>query len=312
MTRDPAPGTDTVHRLGVDVGGTSVHGVLLADDLVVAEVVRPSGRGREEVSGTIRSVVTELRAAVPSPSLPVSTGLGMPGLVTGGSVTHAVNLGIDDEPFDALALLESCGPGATAVENDVKVAALGALRWLSQSEPGVDDLALLNVGTGLAAGLVLDGRLRHGARGLAGEIGHVVHDPAGPECPCGQRGCLELYASGSGLQRRWGGTAAELFTAAVTGDEDAADVAEQLVRGLVQAVVLLVHSTDVARVVVTGGVVSATPALRDAVLDRLTKQATTPLGAAAAAAERIRWLPSSHPAGAIGAALLVEEPPWRS
>ena len=73
-----------------------------------------------------------------------------------------------------------------------------------------DDLVYLSVGTGLAAGLVLDGRLRRGEHGAAGEIGHVPVDPAGALCRCGQRGCLETIASGSALAAAWpsGGRAA--------------------------------------------------------------------------------------------------------
>jgi glucokinase len=81
-------------------------------------------------------------------------------------------------------------------------AALGAAHVLGPRGPGPggakqsSDLACLALGTGVAAGLMLDGRLRRGFRGGAGEIGHVPYQPAGPLCACGQRGCLELDASG--------------------------------------------------------------------------------------------------------------------
>ena len=78
-------------------------------------------------------------------------------------------------------------------------------------------MAYLHLGTGLAEGLELGGRLWRGARGVAGEIGHIPVDAAGPHCPCGQPGCLELAAAGSGLGRSWpgGDSVRDLFSAAI-------------------------------------------------------------------------------------------------
>ena len=86
----------------------------------------------------------------------------------------------------------------TLVENDVNAAAFGASMVM-----GCADLAYLSIGTGVAAGLIFDGRLRRGAHGVAGEIGHLPVDPGGPACECGQRGCLETVASGAAIARRW-------------------------------------------------------------------------------------------------------------
>ncbi len=84
------------------------------------------------------------------------------------------------------------------LENDVNAAALGAAALDRRDRP-----RYLSIGTGLAAGLVLDGRLRRGAHGAAGEIGHIPVDPHGVAVPCGQRGCLETVASGSALAAAW-------------------------------------------------------------------------------------------------------------
>ena len=88
---------------------------------------------------------------------------------------------------------------------------------------------------------------------MAGEIGHLVHDPTGPLCACGRRGCLELYASGSGVRRQWAGTAAELFEAANSGDTDAARIRDELISGISQAISLLAYSVDVSCVLVKPG-----------------------------------------------------------
>lgn len=233
-----------------------------------------------------------------------AVGIGVPGIVTGGQVTHAVNLGLGGRPLDLAAAAAELTAAPVLVENDVKAAAWGASRWLRDASATGRDLALLNVGTGLAAGLVLDGVLRRGSRGLAGEIGHLVIDRSGPPCPCGKRGCLELYASGGGLARRWTGSAGELMAAAELGDTLAQVVRDDLVAGLVQAVRILVQATDVAEVVLTGGVVTSTPALQEALLAALRDHGGSGFEQALGVHERVRWLPEDYPAGSVGAALL--------
>jgi glucokinase len=306
-------------RLGLDIGGTTVHGIAVTasepHDLI-CQATHPTRQGADGVVGGALDMVAALRSDLPPDAEIISVGLGVPGVVHNGTVTHAVNLGLDGEPLD-LAAAVSAGDGGTptTVENDVKAATLGGWQWLREQGTDIDDLALLNVGTGIAAGLLLDGHLRHGSRGMAGEIGHLVHDPTGPLCACGRRGCLELYASGSGVRRQWAGTAAELFEAAADGDADAARIRDELTSGIAQAISLLAYSVDVTCVLVTGGVVSATPALRAAILAQLRLDENTSLGRLAGIAERVRWLPAGHPAGALGAALLGAEDegarPWK-
>ena len=82
-------------------------------------------------------------------------------------------------------------------DNDANCAAWG--EWVAGAARGVDDVMLVTLGTGIGGGIILGGRLYRGANGFAGEIGHMVVDPHGPPCPCGQRGCWERFASGSGL-----------------------------------------------------------------------------------------------------------------
>ena len=97
---------------------------------------------------------------------------------------HAVNLDVNGDDLPLRDLLAERLGVPVVLENDVNAAALAA-RALVEA----DDVVYLSVGTGLAAGLVLDGRLRRGEHGAAGEIGHLPVDPAGQECGCGQVGC---------------------------------------------------------------------------------------------------------------------------
>lgn len=292
--------------IGIDVGGTTIHAVAVDPETldIVAETKTPTAPGIEGLRSGITATVAELALAGPIAGI----GVGCPGLIGDhGVITHAGNLGIGAEPLD---LPEALGPltsGPVVVENDVKAAALGAGRWLAASEPDVRDFALLNVGTGLAGGIVLDGVLRRGWSRQGVELGHIMFDRRGPACSCGAHGCLELYASGSGLRRRWSATAADLFEAAADGDREAQTIAADLVDGLAHAVTLLAYTVDVERVLVTGGVVASTPALRAAVDLRLQHDGATPLGRATQVAQRIRWLPPDTTAGALGAAMLVTE-----
>jgi glucokinase len=178
-------------RVGIDIGGTKTVGVLLDTDGAVVEKHRmPTGYGNAEVAATAIAVVDELAArSTMSSSGFTSIGIGIPGVVDGrsGEVSHAVNLGLT-----RLSLRDELAPrfpAHVAVENDVNAAAVGV--WHLLDDPSIESMAYLNLGTGLAAGLVLDGRLRRGARGIAGEIGHIPVDPEGPPCACGQSGCLE-------------------------------------------------------------------------------------------------------------------------
>ncbi|MFJ6615521.1 ROK family protein [Streptomyces sp. NPDC091289] len=139
---------------------------------------------------------------------PVGAALALPGLVSGGAVRQAPNLGWNEVPAqdlfgDALATLRP-GLGVLPVvsENEANLAALAEL-WFG----GLDDVRsflYLTGEIGVGGALVLNGELLRGAHGFAGEIGHVVVDPAGPECRCGSRGCLEQYAGQAALLRAAG------------------------------------------------------------------------------------------------------------
>ena len=93
----------------------------------------------------------------------------------------------------------ACPAARSLVENDANFAVLAEHRLGAAA--GYDHVVLVTLGTGIGGGLVIDGRVQVGAAGFAGEIGHMVVDPAGPPCPCGRRGCWERFASGGGLGR---------------------------------------------------------------------------------------------------------------
>ncbi|SDS70953.1 Sugar kinase of the NBD/HSP70 family, may contain an N-terminal HTH domain [Paraoerskovia marina] len=298
------------YAVGLDVGGTKILGVLVGPDGSVEGTLRlPTRWGPEGVVSSAAEAVTGLldAAGVPVERL-TSVGVGVPGLVdpASGGVQHAVNLGIDAETFLLASLLsEHLGGVPVSVDNDLNVAALGAA-----SVTGGDvDLAFLALGTGLAAGIVLGGELRRGVSGAAGEIGHIPVDPRGPLCACGQRGCLETYASGTALGARWPSqhgrpAPAELFEAAAGGDERAVLVKNEFVTAVAAAIRLLVLSYDVEHVVLGGGVSILGAPLLDAVAVALEEQASSsPFLASLEIADRVRLCPTDVPVAAVGAAL---------
>ena len=295
------------HGIGLDIGASKTLGVRTdLHGVVVAQVRVPTRPGPDGVLSTAVEVVERLRVE-DGPLWPI--GIGVPGIVDPdeGAVKHAVNLDLDGAWLPLRDHLESRLQHPVLVENDVNTAALGAAATLEDGLPV--DLAYLSIGTGLAAGLVLDGRLRRGVHGAAGEIGHVPVDPAGEVCQCGQRGCLETLASGSALDAAWprGGarTAESLFAAAAGGAPDAVAVRDRFAGAVASAVRLLVLTVDVEVVVLGGGVAAVGEPLRLAVADALRKQATdSSFLASLRLADRLRVVAQDRPVAAVGAALL--------
>lgn len=301
-------------RVGVDIGGTKTAAVALtpAGD-IAAELRMPTRRGVVGVLETATTAVTELAVRVGvAPDAFSSIGFGIPGRVdpATGRVAHAVNLDVDDLDFGAEVGTRLGLP--VRVENDVNAAALGVYQVLADER--IHSMAYLNLGTGLAAGLVLDGQLWRGSRGTAGEIGHIPIDPNGPPCPCGQRGCIEVLASGSAVARLWPGTGTKqvqhLFDAADLGDAQAVAISQGLVSNIAAAVRILVLTIDVDTVVLGGGISSLGVRLRTgvgAVLDAWASE--SPFLASLELAARVQLAPGDYPSAAVGAALIgIAEP----
>jgi glucokinase len=196
MTAKLAPTSQRV--LGVDVGGTLTRAALVnRAGAVSARVERPTDR----TAGTkgIVGVVEEL-LAIAADTPPAAVGIGAAGFIDAatGSVTFSPNL-IYDDPQVADAVRLRTGGLPVIVDNDANVAALGERAF--GSAQGLDFVAYLTIGTGIGSGFVDRGRLVRGFSGAGAELGHMVIDSDGPECPCGLRGCLEQMASGTAIGR---------------------------------------------------------------------------------------------------------------
>lgn len=305
--------------VGLDVGGTKVLGVLVDLDGRVLQTVRlATQRGCEGVVETAAQVVERLVMLAGRPLTAVTAvGLGVPGVVNPatGAVEQAVNLGIDGSVMLGSLLSTRLAGVSVRADNDLNAAALGAAHLMARESgrPAVIDLAFLALGTGVAAGLVLDGGVRRGHRGAAGEIGHIPVVPGGLACPCGQRGCLEQYASGTALDVLWPSRTGrpapeELFEAAAAGDVSALRIRGAFAGAVAAAVRLLVLTCDVERVVIGGGVSALGGPLLEVVRSALIAQAAdSPFLRSMNLYRRVELAPAGVPVAAIGASLLGAE-----
>lgn len=273
---------DMAVMVGLDIGGTKTHCVAFDQRFnALAEVRVPtSSQGVDRLAAQVIDAVVDVDRQLVDRSISF-IGVGIPGLVDRhlGTVRQAVNLGIGDEAFDLAGRLADRFAVPCQIDNDVNVGALGAFRVV-QADRDIDDLAYISVGTGIAAGLILDGRIHRGQRGVAGEIGHFPVAPDGPVCECGLRGCLEAVASGSAIARRFpprdGGSAiGALLDDATAGDRVARERVDGIADHLAAAVYLVAVSYDVDLIVLGGGVFEfGTPVIDEirAGLRRLEKQ----------------------------------------
>src|SRR5439155_6117143 len=189
--------------IGVDLGGTNLRiaavdekGVLLEKVTLGTKVALGRDHVINEMSDAIRHLADKYR---PNYSLQ-GIGVGVPGIIDmkTGMLRESPNLpGWANSPVHSQ--IEQRLGTRVILENDANAAAFGE-KWLGAAREA-DDMAMLTLGTGVGGGIVLGGRLWHGMTGMAGEFGHITVESEGVPCPCGNRGCLEQYASATAVVR---------------------------------------------------------------------------------------------------------------
>lgn len=244
--------------------------------------------------------------------------VGVPGLVdAGGVVRVAPNLGWRDLDLRArlaaaLGHPEGRPEFPVEVDNDANLAAIAEHRWGAAA--GAADLAYLTGEFGVGAGVIVDGRLLRGARGFAGELGHVQLDPTGPECGCGRRGCLEALAGVAGLLRRanpdafadgvprdWEPEVAELLRRAQARDKVTLDALAEVGGWLGAGAAVLANLLNLEVVILGGYFVPLAPWLLPAAQEQLARRSVAP----AAGGARILASTLGHDAAATGGAATV-------
>lgn len=284
-------------RIGVDVGGTTIRVRPFPGRAEDRLVDTTDARGGGRVAARIAALVTEMIART---GMPESVGVGIPGQVdpVAGTVRHAVNLGIDGRPFPLVDFLSSRLGVTVHIENDVRTATLGAFHHLRAHRPELTSLVYVSAGTGVSAGIILDGRLHRGRHGIAGEIGHAPLGGDAIRCSCGMAGCLEAVAGGKALERRLPGGARELFRQPFPHPAEAERVATALARGLY----VLAAAYDPDRLVLGGSIgLDAFPAVREVLA---VMSDASPFGEVVLTPDRVTTLPPDADIGTAGAARL--------
>jgi glucokinase len=354
VTSGAGPSADAEVAFGVDIGGTKVLGIALGPlDTIVAEARLPTpaapahpelgatdGGAGVEVVHAIADVVAELDAAVAASGAvggsgdsglveasghdAPAVGVGAPGMLDReGRLRFAPNLP-QAHGANWRVLIGECLPGRRlVVENDANLAVLAEHRL--GAARGYRHVVMVTLGTGIGGGLIVDGRVQVGGNGFAGEIGHMVVDPAGPPCPCGRRGCWERFASGGGLglmareaalAGRLPGVVAlaggdpegvrgeDVTAAALAGDPDARRVIEQMGWWVGFGLANLACVLDPECFVLGGGLVGAGDLLLDS-----TRRAFAELveGGATRPATAIVTAAFGERSGAVGAALAARD-----
>jgi glucokinase len=306
--------------IGIDAGGTKLLGGVVDEGLVVHHRVRRTWRGgdRAETLDIFVEAVEEVRAAAPDVQ---AVGFGIPALVEWdlGVSRWSTHLPLADVPFRDL-MIERLGL-PVVVDNDANAALLAETRLGAARDCA--HAVLVALGTGIGSGLLLDGRIYRGSRGLGAEIGHMVIDLHGPDCQgaCPGRGCLEVMASGSAIGREGeaaarrspssalgrrladgreitGGIVTEL---AHDGDEAARSVLAEIGRRLGYGLVGVVNVFNPEVIVIGGGAIAAGELLLSPAREVVSERALPP------AREMVRIVPAhfGDESGMLGAALLA-------
>lgn len=305
--------------MGVDIGGTKMLAVVVDTDApgaVLDEARVPTPHGTSALVDELTGLVERL-----APGEHHAVGVGIPGLVDLDDVFRfGPNLpDVVDVPIGAI--LGERLRRRVVVDNDATCATVAEFR-IGAGRDHLDGM-LLTIGTGIGGGLMIDGEIRHGANGFAGEPGHMVIDPSGPLCPCGRHGCWERFASGSGLGRlgrdaaiggrlrravelAGGDTEAvrgeHVVAAARAGDPDAGAVLDDFAWWMAAGIANLVDLLDPSVIVLGGGVLTAA----DLLLERVRRQvAVQVLAGDHRPAVPIVAADLGEHAGAVGAALLA-------
>jgi glucokinase len=303
-------------RIGVDVGGTNLRvGVVRGHQLLwehrhsadFSRICRsnPPAQALEKIIHELATAIGQARAQYPEIT---SVGIGFPGFIdpSSGIVSLSPNLPRLSNVDIAQPLAQQLGI-PVRIENDALCAAYGEYLL---AEPRPDSLIYLGLGTGVGGGLILNGKPWPGQHGVSMEVGHIIVQPGGRPCGCGNRGCLEQYASASGVAisyRELAGNALDterIATLAAQGDTHAAEALRIAAQTLAVAIAHIQKIMDVETVVIGGGMVAAWPLLQA----RFDEYLEVDLIPALRGRVRIMLARVGDQAGMLGAAALCELP----
>jgi glucokinase len=312
-------------RVGFDVGATAIKAGLVDGGGVIlarASAPAPSQGSEQDLVDLLASLASGL---TPDPAVPV--GAAVAGVIDGGAqvIRESPNYPSWKDFHLSRRLSEATGR-RVVIDNDANLATLGeaaagvGMEVARATGRSLSHAIGLTLGTGVGGGLLLDGRLYRGERGMAGELGHLTVIPDGRPCACGNRGCLERYAGALGLAESmretpaqaadWYAEASDPRTAArhlagraSRGEAAAEAILADMGRLLGQAIAGLVHAFDVRTFLLMGGVAGAAPHFMPALERELTARTFRSMR------EGVRVLTGvlGHDAALVGASVLAQE-----
>ena len=260
---------------GVDIGGTTVKMGLFEEDGKILDKWEIVTDTSEEGKAVLPNIASSIEAKIEEHNLDkrdiLGIGAGVPAPVNSeGIVNGSANLGWKYK--EVKRELEELTGVTSYIGNDANVAALGEM-WKGGGE-GEKNMIMVTLGTGVGGGIIIDGKMLVGANGAGGEIGHIcVNYSEKDQCGCGNRGCLEQYASATGIVRlakqklgqemratalnKEDVTAKDVFDAVKAGDEVAQEIAVEFGRYLGYGLANLAAIADPAVFVIGGGVSNA-------------------------------------------------------
>ena len=268
-----------MYKFGVDVGGTTVKIGLFSGDGKLEEKYEIATDKSDQGAHIIEHIAAKLEEIIAKKSYGIldcmGVGIGLPGPVDRGMILGCVNLG-----WGIFSIVEEFSKAFHNVPvyagNDANIAALG--EYVAGAGKGMKNMIMVTLGTGVGGGIIIDGRILEGANGGAGEIGHIPVNPQEQDtCGCGKKGCLEQYASATGIVRiaeklrkengntalPAGCTAKQVFDYATEGDELAMQAVEELGRYLGLALASCACVLNPEGIVIGGGVSRAGKILLD-------------------------------------------------
>jgi fructokinase len=247
------------YRIGIDLGGTKIEGVVLAADgkeISRKRIATEREHGYQHILNRIKLVHDELVAAVPGQ--PTTFGIGTPGAISPctGLLKNSNTVCMNGQPVKAD--LEKLLGRKIEIQNDANCFAMAeALLGAGRGKKLVFGVIM---GTGCGGGIVYKGEVFTGAQAIAGEWGHMSIDPSGPVCYCGQRGCVETFISGGGLENRYAEKFGvrkplkEVEAAYFAGEAQAVEFMQEFFDRFGRAMANLIDILDPDIVVIGGGV----------------------------------------------------------
>jgi glucokinase len=282
------------YSIGVDLGGTNLRIAAVDQQGILLERITLDTKvtlGRDHVVSDMCEAIQGLAAKLRAAGSLLGIGIGVPGIIDmeTGMVRESPNLP-DWADYPARTEIEKRLGTRVILENDANSAALGE-KWLGAAHD-FDDMGMLTLGTGVGGGLVLGGRIWHGMSGMANEFGHITVEPAGARCGCGNRGCLEAYASATAVVRMANEAIASgaapglaraakangdfsakvIYKLATEGDEPAGQIFRTVGRMLGIALSDLVNALNLPIYVVGGGLSGAWEVFSPAIFEELRQR----------------------------------------